>query len=131
MSWRGLMWLLPLSSTLGGGVDAWAWFDVADVDFFEGDGGGFVDVSGFGGFEELLVVAVGKVGLVVGSAGLVAQTCALDNDAGQLEHVPELAGEGEAGVGPLALVGEVDVAVAVEEFDDFGVGLVQSCVVAD
>ena len=87
--------------------------------------------AGFGGFEELFVVAFGEVGFVVGSAGLVAEACALDDDAAELEHVPELAGEGEAGVGPLALVGEVDVAVAVEEFDDLGVGFVESGVVAD
>ncbi len=44
----------------------------------------------------------------------------------KLEHVLELAGEGEAGVGPLALVAEVDVAVAVEEFDDLRVGFVEA-----
>ncbi len=118
--------------SLGGGVvAAGARFDVADVDVFELEGGGVVFVGGFGGFEELFVVAVGEVGLVVGSAGLVAEACALDDDAGEFEHVVELAGEGEAGVGPLALVGEVDVLVAVEEFDDLGVGFVEAGVVAD
>ena len=93
--------------------------------------GASVDEGGLGGLEELLVVAFGEVGFVVGSAGLVAEACALDDDAAELEHVVELAGEGEAGVGPLALVGEVDVAVAVEEFDDLGVGFVEAGVVAD
>ena len=98
---------------LGGGVvAARAWFDVADVDFFEVDAGGVVYEGGAGGFEELLVVAFGEVGFVVGSARFVAEGCALDYYAGELEHVVELAGEGEAGVGPLALVGEVDVFVA-------------------
>ena len=117
---------------LGGGVvAAWARFDVADVDVFPLEGGGVVFEGGFGGLQELFVVAVGEVGFVVGSAGLVAEACALDDDAAELEHVVELAGEGEAGVGPLALVGEVDVAVAVEEFDDLGVGFVEALVVAD
>src|SRR5215467_4090214 len=107
---------------LGGGVDAWAWFDVADVDVFEGELRCVVYVGGLGGFEERFVITVGEFRLVVGSARLVAEAGALNNDAGQLKHVPELASEGEAGVGPLALVGEVDVAVAVEEFDELGVG---------
>ncbi len=55
---------------------------MADVDIFERDCRGIVDVGGFGGFEELFVVAVGEVGFVVGSAGLVAEACALDNDSG-------------------------------------------------
>jgi hypothetical protein len=87
--------------------------------------------GGFGGLEELFVVAVGEVGFVVGAAGFVAEARALDDDAAELQHVVELAGEGEAGVGPLALVAQVDVAVAVEELDDLGVGFVEAGVVAD
>src|SRR3984957_10546187 len=114
-----------------GVVAAWAGWEEADVYVFELEGGGVVFEAGFGGFEELFVVAVGEVGFVVGSAGLVAEACALDDDAAELEHVVELAREGEAGVGPLALVGEVDVLVALEEFDDLGVGFVEAGVVAD
>ena len=55
----------------------------------------------------------------------------MDDDATELEHVVELAGEGEAGVGPLGLVGEIEVLVSVEEFDDLGVAFVEACVVAD
>src|SRR6266851_1743991 len=115
----------------GGVITARPRFDVADVHFFELELWCVVDEAGFGGLEELLVVALGEVGLVVGSAGLVAEACALDDDATELKHIVELAGEGEAGVGPLALVGEIDVAVAGEEFDDLGVGLVEARVVAD
>src|SRR6185437_3981348 len=43
----------------------------------------------------------------------------------------ELAGEGEAGVGPLALVAEVDVLEAIKELDDFFVGLFEALVVAN
>jgi hypothetical protein len=56
-------------SSCRGVVAARAWFDVADVYFFELEGGGVVFVACFGGFEELFVVAVGEVGFVVGSAG--------------------------------------------------------------
>src|SRR6266851_7846676 len=115
----------------GGVVTARMRFDVADVYVFELELWCVVDEGGFGGLEELLVVALGEVGLVVGSAGLVAEACALDDDATELKHIVELAGKGEAGVGPLALVREVDVAVAGEEFDDLGVGLVEAVVVAD
>jgi len=67
---------------LGGGVvAAWAWFDVLDVDLFELEGWGVVFEAGLGGFEEFFVVAFGEVGFVVGSAGLVAEACALDDDA--------------------------------------------------
>ncbi len=43
----------------------------------------------------------------------------------------KLAGEGEAGVGPLAAVAEVDVLVAIEQLDDLFVGLLEALVVAD
>ena len=73
----------------------------------------------------------GNSGLVVGAAALVAGGCALDDDAGELQHVLELAGEGEAGVGPLALVRQVDVLVTLEQLDQLGVGFSQAGVVAD
>ena len=60
--------------------------------------------AGLGGLQEFLVVALREVGLVVRAARFVAEECALDDDARELEHVVELTGEGEAGVGPLALV---------------------------
>ena len=68
---------------------------------------------------------------VLCAAALVAQTHALHDDAGKFEHVVELAGEGEAGVGPLGFVGEVDVFVAVEEFNQLGVGFVEATVISD
>src|ERR1700722_1324793 len=128
---------VPLQSALMGlgrrGVAAGAGFDEAGVDLFPleaGCGGCWVE-DGFGGFEELFVVAIGEVGFGGGAAGLVARARALDNDAAEFEHVVELAGEGEAGVGPLALVGEIDFFVAVEELDDLGVRFIQACVIAD
>src|SRR5216683_3659578 len=65
----------------GGVVAARARLDVADVYVFPLEGGGVVFEGGFGGFEELFVVAFGEVGFVVGSAGLVAEAGALDDDA--------------------------------------------------
>ena len=82
-------------------------------------------------FKKLLVVAFGEFGFVVSAAGLVAQQSAEDDGARELQHVIELAGEGEAGVGPLAAVAEVDVFVAVEQLEDLVVGLLQAFVVAD
>jgi hypothetical protein len=60
-----------------------AGLDELGVDFFVFEAG-FVGVGGecgFGGLEELFVVAVGEVGLVVRAAGLVAEGCALGYDA--------------------------------------------------
>ncbi len=90
-----------------------------------------VDEAGFGGLQELFVVALREVRLVVSSAGFVAETCSLNDNAGELEHVVELAGKGEAGVGPLALVAQVDVAITRLQLDDLGVGLFKTGVVPD
>ena len=95
---------------LGGGVvPPGPGGDELGVDFFVVDFGSPVDEGGLGCFEELVVVAVGEVGLVVGASAFVAEGGPLDDHAAEVEHVLELAGEGEAGVGPLALVAQVDV----------------------
>src|SRR5258707_12340780 len=70
----------------GGVVAARARFDVADVDLFPLEGGGVVLEAGLGGLEELFVVARGEVGFVVGSAGLVAEACALYDNATEFEQ---------------------------------------------
>ena len=87
--------------------------------------------AGLGGLQELLVVAIGEVRLVVRAARLVAQHRALRNGARKLQHVLQLARKGKAGVGPLALVAQVHILVAVEQLDDLFVGLLQALVVAD
>src|ERR1035437_2390242 len=114
-------------------VAARARLDELRIDFFvfEAGTGGLAGEAGLGGFQELLVVSVGEVGFVVGAAGFVAQKRAQGDGAGELQHVIELAGEGEAGVGPLAAVREVHVPVAVEQFDDLLVGLFDPLVVTD
>ena len=86
--------------------------------------------AGLGGLQELFVVALGKVGFVVRAARLVAQNRAQRDGPRQLQHVLQLPGKGEAGVGPLAAVAQVHALVAVEQLDDFFVGLLQPLVVA-
>ncbi|MCU1226923.1 MAG: hypothetical protein JWQ42_5016 [Edaphobacter sp.] len=115
----------------GGVVAARSRFDVANINVFKLELGCVAVEAGLGGLEELLVVALWEVGFVVGSAGLIAELCALHDDASEFEHVVELAGEGEAGVGPLALVREIDVAVASLQLNDLGVGLREPCVVTN
>src|ERR1035441_848663 len=114
-------------------VTARARLDVLSIDFFVLEAGtiGGSGETGLGGLEELLIVAVGEVGFVVGAARLIAEDRSLDHGAGELQHVIELAGKGEAGIGPLAAVREVHVFVAVEQFDDLFVGLPEALVVAD
>src|SRR4051794_588167 len=65
------------------------------------------------------------------AARFVALQRALHDYPRELQHVIELAGEGETGVGPLALVAEVDVVVTLQQFDDLLVGQLQPLVVAD
>ena len=87
--------------------------------------------AGLGGLQKLFVVASGKVGLVMRAARLIAQQRAQHDGSRKLQHVLQLAGEGKAGVGPLAAVAQVHVLVAVEQFDDLFVGLLEALVVAD
>src|SRR5260370_6418784 len=68
----------------GGVVTARPRLDVLDVDLFELEVRSVVAKAGFGGFEELFVVALGEVRLVVGATGLVAEACTLHDDAGKL-----------------------------------------------
>src|SRR5579862_6115137 len=74
--------------------------------------------GGFGGLQKFLVVAFGEIRLVVRAPGFIAQNRALRHHPRQLQHVIELAGEGKAGVGPLAFVAEVDLVVALQQLDD-------------
>jgi len=54
----------------------------------------FAGEAGLGGLQESFVVALGEVGLVVGAARFIAQNRALDDDAGELEHVVKLTRKG-------------------------------------
>src|ERR1039457_5038413 len=97
-------------------VTARARLDVLCVDFLvlETRAFGRAGEAGFSGLQELLIVAVREVGLVMSATGLVAQQRSQDNTAGELQHVFQLAGKGEAGVCPLATVAEIDLLVAFE-----------------
>ena len=87
--------------------------------------------AGLGGFQKIFVVSVGEIRFVVCASGFVAKDRSLNYGAGELEHVVKLAGKGEAGIGPLAAVAEVDVFVPVEKLDDLFVCLFEAFVVAD
>src|SRR6266536_5178722 len=71
---------------------------------------------GLGCLQEVLVVALGEVGLIVRAAGLVAQLRTLGDDPRQLQHVIKLAREDERRVRPHGAVAQVHVAEAFEEF---------------
>ncbi len=82
-------------------------------------------------FRNSLVVALGKVRLVVRAARLVAQNRAQRDGPRKFQHVLKLPRKGKAGVGPLALVAQVHALVALEQLHDLLVGFLQVLVVAD
>ncbi|CDN41770.1 hypothetical protein BN871_AL_00170 [Paenibacillus sp. P22] len=84
-----------------------------------------------GRLQELLVVPFRELRLVVRAAALVAEQRALGHRLGQLQHVPQLAGEGDAGVVPAGRIVDVDVGVALLELLDLLDRLLQTVVVAD
>src|SRR5215469_945764 len=122
---------VPLS--FGGVVAARPGLDELHIHVFEFETRAFncSGEAGLRGLQKLFVVAIGKIGLVVRAARFIALNCAEGNATRELKHVVELAGEGEAGIGPLALVAEVHVVEAIHELDDFLVGFLESLVVAD
>ncbi len=64
-------------------VNARAGLDELRIDCFvlEAWAFGLAGEAGLGGFQKILVVAVGEIGFVVGAAGFVAEDCALNYGA--------------------------------------------------
>lgn len=104
---------------------------MANVYIFIFKGRSVVLEARLGCLQELLVIALREIRLIVRPTALVAQLRSLHDDAGQLQHVPELPGKGKAGVGPLALVRKVYIAIAVQQLHNLLVGFGQARVVAN